>query len=150
MNFEQAANTLRQRFKTDFHNRNTAPIGWDNVSGLVKPNGDFIEEAQDSNGDPIPWVRFAIRPSRAQQISSGAVGNRRFRQPGTVIVQIFVPTGTGDGKAYQIADDIAVSLRGVTDSGVTLKATSPPQFVGPDGGWWQSNTTTEFQFDLTD
>jgi len=148
--FKQAANTLRSRFKMEYHNRRSDPIAFDNVEGLIDTNGNIVQEATDNNGNPRPWVRFSIRPGAAQQQSLGAPGSRRFRQTGVVICQIFVPTGQGDGSAHEIADDIAASLRGVTDSGVRLRATTPPQFVGPDGAWWQANSTTEFEFDLTD
>ena len=146
--FTDAANTLRTRFSTEFHSRNDAPIAFDNVDGLLKTDGSMVKKAEDINGNPAPWVRFSIRASNADIASMGGTGNRKFRQAGSVIVQIFIPTGSGDGKAYDIADDVAAALRGVTVSGVRLGATTPPRFVGPDGAWWQGNTSTPFEFDL--
>jgi len=148
MNFTEAANTLRQRFNDEFRSRSDAFVTYDNVNQLQKPDGSWVTEPKDSNGDPAPWVRFSIRASNAQQISAGS--QRLFRQPGSIIVQIFIPVGKGDGKAYEVADAIAASLRGVTINGVRLKATSPPQFVTAEGSWSQFNSITPYSFDLTD
>ena len=146
--FTDAANTIRQRFNSEFHSRNDAPIAFDNVDVLLRPDGSFVKKAEDINGNPAPWVRFSIRANSADIASMGGVNNRKFRQAGAVIVQVFIPTNSGDGKAYEIADDVAAALRGVTVSGVRLSATTPPQFVGPDGSWYQTNTSTPFEFDL--
>lgn len=143
--FEEAANTLRSRFASEYHAQRSEPIAWDNQTRLLKPDGTQQAEAPNQ----AAWLRFSIRPARATQISVGGAGDRRFRQPGVVIVQIFIPSNNGDYEAYRIADAIAAAMRGVTTEGVRLKATSPPQFVGPDGAWWQANSTTEFEFDLT-
>lgn len=146
--FDEAAKTIRERFKTEFHALRDAPIAFDNVEGLIDSNGNLIQEATDGNGNPVPWVRLSIRLGNASQITAGR--KRRFRQRGAIIVQIFVPTGNGDGVAYRIADDVAAALRGVTVSGVRMRATSAPQFVGPDGQWWQANSNTPVDFDTID
>lgn len=141
--FQQAANTLRDRFTAEFHARRSEPIAYDNFSKLVDVNGNFVDRPGNAG-----WVRYNLRPSDSEQITFGQVGSRRFRQPGVVIVQIFVPTGSGDEQVHAIGDAIAQAMRGVTVNGVRLKATSQPKFVGPDGAWWQANTTTEYEFDL--
>ena len=146
--FTDAANTIRQRFNTEFHARRNTPIAFDNFAGLLKSDGSFISKPEDSNGDNVSWVRLSIRSNDAEIATMGGVGNRRFRQSGAMLVQVFVPTGVGDGTVYEIADDVGNAVRGVTVSGVRLKATTPPRFVGPDGAWFQANLSTPFEFDL--
>lgn len=148
--FEAAANTIRSRFQSQFHaSRASVPIAFDNVEGLYQSDGTVIQSPQDANGNPITWVRLNIRSGDAHQVSAGKTGNRVFRHPGVVIVEIYAVVGTGDSLTHAIADDIADALRGVTVSGVRLYATSPPQSVGPDGAWWQSNIVTRFEYDQT-
>lgn len=143
--FLSAANTIRSRFSTQFHNSEPdVPIAFDNVEGLLTSGGDLVQEATDSNGNPKPWVRLNLRPGSANQVS---MSPRTYRQPGVVMTQVFVPAGRGDKRANEIAEAVAGALRGVEENGVRLRATSPPQFVGPSGNWWQTNVTTDFEYD---
>lgn len=145
--FTQAANAIRSQFQTDFHaSEPDVPIAFDNVEGLYTSGGSIVQESKDGNGNPAPWVRLNVRHADAQLVS---LGPRTYRQPGTVITQVFIPVGTGDIRASEIAEAVAGSLRGVDTSGVRFDATSAPQFVGPDGSWWQTNVTTPFEFDET-
>lgn len=144
--FTQAANALRKRFVDEFHTAQPEiPISFDNVERLLKSDGTFTD-AVGFDDKPVPWVRFSVRPGQAFQASVGV--KRLWRHPGTVIVQIFAIQGSGEARALEIADDVGDALRGVTVDGVRLSAPSPPQYVGPDGSWWQTNVTTEFEFDL--
>lgn len=145
--FSEAAATIRTRFATELHAARDILIAFDNVAGLYDGGGVTHTEPKDTSGNPVPWVRLNTRPGDAFQVSLGK--NRTFRHPGTVIVQIFTISGTGDGLAQQIADDVAAALRGVTVDGVRFKATSPPQYVGPDGPWYQVNCVTPFEYDDT-
>jgi len=145
--FSEAASTIRNRFATQMHAERSILIAFDNATGLYDGT-QTVQEPQDANGDPVPWVRLNIRPGNAFQVTLGR--NRTFRNPGTVITQIFTVAGTGDGLANEIAEDVAAALRGVTVSGVRLRATSPPQFVGPDGAWYQVNCVTPFEYDETE
>lgn len=144
--FSQAANAMRDRFKTEFHSREPdVPIGFDNVEGLVTDANDLIKDSTDGSGNPAPWVRFSVRPGDASIVSSVP---RVYRHPGSIIVQIFIPTGRGDNRAQEIAEAVAGSMRGVSVSGVRIRATSPPQFIGADDEtWWQANVTASFEFD---
>lgn len=145
--FTDAANTIRKRFTDEFHTKEPeVPIAFDNVTGLYEASGDIVQESTDFSDNPAPWVRLNIRPGDARQVS---LGPRTWRNPGVVITQVFVPTGTGDKRTQEIAVAVASSLRGVTVDGVRFEATSPPKFVGPDGGWYQTNIATPFEYDET-
>lgn len=145
--FTTAANTIRNQFSTQFHAAESGvPIAFDNVEGLYKSDGTLIQEAVDGSGNPIPWVRLNVRHANAQIVSFGP---RTYRQPGVVMTQVFIPAGVGDNRANEIAEAVAGALRGVTTGGVRFHATSAPQFVGPSGNWWQTNVSTDFEFDET-
>lgn len=148
MSFESTANTMRNRFASQFHAvEPDVPIAFDNMERLYTQDGTLIQEPQDVSGNPIPWVRFSIRPGDAFQVS---IGKRTWRQPGVIMVQIFTIVGSGTGDANRLADAVASSIRGVTVGGVRFQATSPPQYVGADGNWYQANAVTPFQYDEFD
>lgn len=143
--FTEAANTIRSRFSTQFHAAESdVPIAFDNVEGLYTSGGSIVQESTDGSGNPKPWVRFNVRPGNASQVS---IQRRTWRNPGVAITQVFVPSGKGDKRAHEIAEAVAGALRGATDSGVRFLATSPAQWVGPDGSWTQWNVSTPFEFD---
>jgi hypothetical protein len=58
-----------------------------------------------------------------------------------VVVQIFVPAGSGDGLAREIADSVANIIQGRTINGVIFRGTGMTR-VGVDGAWsmWTANT----------
>lgn len=137
--FVEAANTIRDRFQTSFHaSEPNVPIAFDNVNGLYQSDGTIVGEISS------PYVVLNIRPGNAHQSS---IGKRAWRNPGSIIVQIFIPEGTGDSRANEIAQAVVGALRGQTVGGVRFRATSPPQVVGQTGGWWQTNVITPFDFD---
>lgn len=141
--FREARDAIADKFKAGFHAKRNEPIAFDNFAQLVDTNGDVVDKPGDA-----PWVRLSIRLASGDQVTLGRVGSRGFRHAGVVIVQIFVPQGRGDGTAYDIADAVADTLRGVTTQSVRFLAPDPPEFVGPDGGWWQVNVNTDVEFDL--
>lgn len=147
MDFETAANTIRSRFQTQYHAARSELLAFDNLNQLVKQDGTLQIEPEDSSGNPVPWIRMSMRNAEAFQVSLG--DNRTWRHAGSIICQIFVVAGTSDGLAHKIADQIAAIFRGVTVSGIRFKATSPPQFIGADGNWYQTNSITNFDYDIT-
>lgn len=66
----------------------TTPISW--------PNRDFTPPVSQE------WVRFSVVPADAFKIEIGS-GNNQTRTVGLVFVQVFVPVGSGDGRAGELA-----------------------------------------------
>ena len=141
--FREARDAIANRFTTEFHAQRSEPIAFDNFSKLVKPDGSLTDKPGNA-----PWTRLSIRMASGDVVSLGGTGSRTFRHAGVALVQVFVPSGQGDGTAYTIADAAASALRGVEVSGVRFFAPEPPEFVGPDGAWWSVNVGTDFEFDL--
>jgi len=128
--FDTAATTIRSEFATEF---TTHDIAWENVT-FTPPNGE-------------PWVRLTIREGEASLPAFGG-GSNVYRHPGTVIVQVFTPDGTGDGQAREIADSVADIFRGKRLSGVRFFDAPYINTVGTDGAWFQINVTMPFEYDL--
>jgi hypothetical protein len=91
-----------------------------------------------------PWVRLTILPGEAVQVEMGM--KRRVRRTGLVVVDIFVPAGSGDGLAKSLGDAVAGIFQLRTLSGVVFRATSMER-VGPDGPWVQYSASTPYQAD---
>jgi hypothetical protein len=71
---------------------------------------------------------------------------RRVRRRGLVVVDIFVPAGSGDGTAKEYADIVAGIFQLRSVNGVVFQATSCDR-VGPDGPWVQYSASTPFYAD---
>lgn len=132
--FAAAAAAIRTEFETEFGALSpTYDIAWENVR--YRPV------------QGIPWVRLSIREGEAQIVSLDGGDGRRFRHPGVVIVQVFVPANDGDGLAREIADSVAAIFRGKTIDCVRFRAPYV-QVVGPEGAWFQLNVYCNFFYDL--
>ena len=114
------------------------------------PTVTRIYDNQQRVTPPSPsasWIRFSI-------VNGGAylpeIGSRMADELGRAIAQIFVPIGTGDALARQIANSVRNVLQGVTVSGVHLYATEVvPVSQEPGSAWRQINASTRFRFEST-
>jgi len=137
MGFDATSSVIRSRFNTQW-------------PGL-QPNVPFQLDNQGQNEEDFPtrdepWVRLTILDGDAAQVEMG--NTRRWRRPGVVEVQIFVPAGDGDGRSAELADSVRDIFEGRTISGVIFRATSRQRVGrGRDAAWMQWNATTPFQAD---
>ena len=128
----EAASTIRSRFAAEFPRlRPAVAIHYDNV-GAAPPDGE-------------PWVRLTIEHGDGEQVSIGAA--RRWRQTGTVRVQVFAPVGEGGGEALAIADDVASVFRGVSEPGVRFAAPGLTR-VGPGRRWYELQVAVPWTAEL--
>jgi hypothetical protein len=141
MSFATTYTTILTRFKAQMDSlRPLVPIAWPNMP--FDPKDDFDDATHQG------WARITIRGGEQQQASIGGTSNRRWRQVGVIQVQVFTPTEQGAATALGIADDVATALRGVTVSGVVLKAASVIP-IGRDGvDFFQVNINVPFRYDL--
>lgn len=83
------------------------------------------------------WVRFTIRPGKQRYF--GGNGNH-YEQLGRVYLQIFVPTGQGDGLAYELAERFIEIFRDYRVENLICE-TPDLDVVGEDGPWLQVNVS---------
>jgi len=133
MGYEAIGTTIRTRFDTEFPLlQASVPYTFDNQGEL---NAFTKDEA---------WVRVTILNGTAQQVEMG--NKKRWRRPGVLEIQIFLPTGDGTGLKDRIGDTIRDIFEGRTIDGVVFRATSLER-SGIDGPWIQFNCSTPFQAD---
>ena len=132
MTFEDLANTIRSRFKTQIADVKSLPTQYD--------NHDF------DNPDNEIWCRLTFNPGESSQVACGGPGANRFRTPGVMTAQLFAPVGQGDKDLLVLADAIKTAFRCVTDSGVVFKTPSIKR-IGKRDGQWQVNVNCPFYAD---
>jgi len=129
MTYEQACRMIKDHFESH----------WPQYIPMIYPN-----ESEDL-GFPDQFGRITIRPSSGRQV---AVGGRKHRRRGMVMVQLFVLQGTGQDNigameemATQIFTDHLVPNIRFSDVGADR--------LGNDNyGYFQSNVNASFQYDV--
>ena len=113
MGYAATSTVIRERFNTQWPSlRPTIPY--------VMDNQGVAEESFPTRNEP--FVRLTILNGEARQVENG--NTNRWRRPGIVEIQIFVPAGSGDGLAHELADSVRDIFEGRTISGVIFRATS--------------------------
>jgi hypothetical protein len=95
------------------------------------------------------WVRLNIDPSGAEWASMGDPGNNVERNLGQVTIQIFAPSGEGEGEALELSDNARAIFRSWRDAATGLRFEVPPyaRNIGTQGKWYQINVVAPFKFD---
>jgi len=99
--------------------------------------------------DNLPWMRLVIQDAGVNWASMGDPGNNVARNVGQVTVQIFTPSGDGEGLALEIANQALAVFRSWSDTATGLRFEVPPyaRQVGVEGKWYQINVVAPFKFD---
>jgi len=125
---------LRDRFDTQWvtGGQQRTEVAWPNVS-FTPPEGE-------------PWVRFAVRHSGGQLASIGTSPMHRYT--GMVIVEVFVPTGTGDGDIDDLCDAAEAIFRDYrTQQGLRFDSPYTLDMGETGGGWYKKDVMCPFTRD---
>ena len=71
----------------------TTPVAYENNEAFIKPTD-------------APWVRFLIQENTSDQKSIGAIGGRKYRRPGLISYQVFIPNNTGTYEGNLLCEKI--------------------------------------------
>lgn len=135
MSFLAETDTILARFKSVW-------TGGD--ATIDHANVEFTRPAKT-----VAWARVRIRRATgsAFQASMAGAGSRRFRHPGTIVVQLFVPEKEGLAEAETLGDTIADGFRGVAESGIVYQAPDVRDVGSTGDGWYQVNVEIPFYRD---
>lgn len=118
-------------------------------AGLSEPLAvlwaDIEEDGIPKRG---PWVRVSVNHNQGGQ---GAFGDNqaRWQKNGVLAIQVFTPTGDGLNLSDQICDGLERGFEGSTaGDGAVWFTNAIAQEVGADGGWYQSNFSVDFEYDI--
>ena len=116
----------------------TTPIKFENTK-FVQPTN-------------TPWIALRILNGEGFRADLGGSTGARYRFPGVIVVQLFVPDESGIATARQYADTIATLFRSAQfsagASGTITCRTPYVTTVGNMDGWHQLNLTIPFQRDI--
>lgn len=116
---------------------------------LAWPNENFPRPA-DASGSPLPWVLIEVRWNGGGFMSIGAPGDNLARRDGSIWVYAFIPQGTGEGRAHQLAARAASIFEGQDFGGVVCQAMEPGgEAESEDGIYFGQSAVIPFDFDET-
>lgn len=120
--------TIRARFATLW---TTTDIAW--------PNRQYTPVQGTA------WVRLTIRNASAEQFA--LLGQRRSL--GVVLVEIYLPDGTGDGVARTHSDSICNIFRRIQVDGILFREPLAYESASQEPGWYRWLVEIEFQKDAS-
>ena len=112
------------------------PVAWPNLP--FDPAAAFPSPA-----DSDAWVRPVYQQPEEGDSRIGESGYL-FRI-GRFTVEIYVRSGKGTSRAYDLADDVLVFLRGQTVAETHFSGLGVNE-IGDDGTWWQVNVGAAFRY----
>lgn len=122
---------------------------WDPPGGPLKSAYTFDNEQFDPPTSAA-WVRLTVRHNDSDQTTLGRQGNRKFGRPGSVLVQVFLPTDTGRASADSLADDARDIFEGTSLAGTTVRFYGATvREAGKDGKWDLTIVEAPFDYEQT-
>ena len=95
------------------------------------------------------WIRPTVKHVAGEQSSlSGALGSKQHKMTGLLIVQCFVPSGSGGLEAVQLATVYVNHFAAIRNSAIWYRNQHFVE-VGNDGPSLQYNVVIEFEYDIT-
>jgi hypothetical protein len=135
---QDARDDILTFFKTawDAQTAPVPPVVYDNIAG-------------EHPADGSAWLRVSVQHGESYQATVGGdPGNRRFRNPGMFVAQIFTPTGAGTALADMYAQILKATFEGQRTKGDgAFFYNVRSKEIGQNDNWWQVNFTAEFQWD---
>ena len=114
---------------------------------LDVPNFKSVDEAA-LNPKADVWARLRIQHETGRQTGLRNVnGAPLFGRAGTIIVQVFVPLGSGLKKAYDEAEIVLGAFEGRRTPSDVWFRNCRLQEVGASGNWYQINVYADMTYD---
>lgn len=110
---------------------------------LYTDSKTVVPKTVDGDSNPDLWARITVQHSSG---SNAAIGNGLFDRFGVVTVQVFTALGTGlsiGDNVYKIVGDAYEGK--TTPGGVWFRNVSVNE-IGPEGEWYQTNITADFEY----
>lgn len=108
---------------------------------------------QDTNAptpqDDSPWLRIIWKHKVGFQATINTPGNRRFRDRGTLTVEVRSPTGGGLTDSDTMVNNVQAIFEGQNvggTDGVIFRDVTPVE-IGHDGPWFLVQVNVNFEYD---
>ena len=131
--YQQAVDDMFGLVRTAWNSDST--IDWEAVPGEVP----FTD---------VPWIRPTIRHTPGGQASlADGTRKRRWRRNGILWIQLFVPSGSGLSKAYELAKILTDAIEGTSTEHCVWFRNTRINEIGRSGAFNQLNVLTDFTYD---
>ena len=140
MSHADANEFIRARFLAEIHAPQDIVIAYGNDVPRDK-DGDAVEDV-GTNTDL--WARLSIKPIPSIQVERGTPG--RYKNPGLIILQCFVPLHSGTKALYDLADTVTTAFRSTVRDGIIYSKVDIEEAARESGAWWQLNITIPYSF----
>jgi len=139
----QAADDILSMFKTGWEVPDSAAdLGGGTYVPVYWPNVDT-----DGPTDvAAEWVRITFINSGTGRHAGIGSGTGRYKKVGAVIFQVFVEKGMGPDRSNALVQQIVDVFDGKTSTNGVLFTDTAIEVIGADQGWWNVNTTVDFEF----
>jgi hypothetical protein len=97
------------------------------------------------DADESPWLRLAIQELTREQITLGAVGQRKYESKCRVFVQVMTPVNSGARKGKELGEQVRSLLEGETFSDLYFYDCSV-RGAGSDEKWLMTVVDARFDF----
>ena len=146
MTFRAAAASIVSRFAAQWAAAQSS-LQWSAAWGAKPALVHVVYENQKYDPTGVPYLRLEMLDGDSFQAGIGAVGNRRFRNTGLVLVSILVPQGAGDDIPRQWADLVAEVWRGQKVGDLQFLVPTVDRIGPTSGAWWQINVWAPYYWD---
>lgn len=107
-----------------------------------------VPETNDGNGDPDVWARVSVVHTTGEQATlSNHLGQQRFQRNGIFTAQVFSPIGTGLSIGDNLYKIVVDAFEGKASPGGVWFTNVSVNEIGPEGSWFQTNITADFEYD---
>jgi hypothetical protein len=136
MTFADAVAAIRSRLGNPF---GSVPLAYPNESFDPPDDGG-------SPPSPLPWIYLEVLGGPSDMTAFNSPGKRVVTERGTIFAHCFVPVGTGDQAAYQLAGEVGAALRMAAFSGIQTEAASIGGGESGDdsGNWFRVSVSVPF------
>ena len=108
------------------------------------------KENKDAPEPTGPYARFSIRHEAGPLQTINPRGSRRYKQAGSIIIQLFAPLGQGETRLDLMVKIIVDGLRGRPCGGgdaVNLRDTNSTEVGRVDGVRWACFVAVDFDYE---
>jgi hypothetical protein len=116
---------------------------WSEVTAVSTFEDEEFEEPNNAS-----WLRLSVRHLDRAQNTLGKSGNRIFRTPALVMIQVYTRTNTGVQSAHTLSKTAADIFEAESFSGLDFGAATTRESV-VDGKWKQWLVEIPFDYDET-
>ncbi len=126
----------------------------DAVEAFISSWPRASEITANTTGEPpadgSPWYVVQYPVGTEAHIGMASVGNRSFREMGTIRIVLSIPRGQGQGQGLAWLDELRALFRAAQFGGVTCFAASPPinNDANDQGAYWVLSSSIPYYFDI--